>query len=162
MTNKKIYNSLKASSLTGLVEVKILSLKNGSVLVESEALYTERTGLTRENVRSLVEESLKNANLSTVKQGSISVVNKLNPTDLTTTNPPTSTTTNNYVNQFDACKNCRNSTCQLAGYSDEECFVKWSSVAELNAVKFYFKIKTPSTPSWFGLGFNPTEKKMVS
>jgi len=63
--------------------------------------------------------------------------------------------------EYEGCSDCRNSTCQLAGYSDEECFVKWSSVVEDNAVDFYFKIKTPSTPSWFALGFNPTEKEMV-
>ncbi len=66
------------------------------------------------------------------------------------------TATNSY--NYNSCTDCRNSTCLLTGYTDQECFLKWSYAVEDNAVDFYLKIKTPSKPYWIRLGFNPSKK----
>jgi len=63
---------------------------------------------------------------------------------------------------FDTCTTCKSSTCNLAGYTDEECMVKWDTNTHSSAVRFIFKVQTPETPSWFAIGFNPIEKKMVN
>ena len=137
-------------------------------MVDSKMTYTEMDGRSEDELRQSLLNALMTSTITDdkfpVDKNSFQLSNMNDMSTDTMTSMPISMTTvpNIIADSFYNCENCSNSTCNLPGYTDEDCFIKWNPNPEDGYVRFYMKIKTPMAPSWYALGFNGVAKKMVN